>query len=223
MVSINFEYSMCIKFFFEYSIYFPERKLQANEIPHQLYVQNYSTASSTCLCVKRWLFSIKRELTLPPGEQAAKFIYYQAVDEVNRGNVRADGRLYELKALQDGKKNTEYLTLARTLPGYGDVVLPHCACDSRKEGHVIPAVGINSFRLHACREDGSFNSETVEFSWETIARWESDEESMAFCFQYIRTKKPARWVKVFTPYVSTYVLIFVAFIAFYYFAQDVYL
>lgn len=148
-----------------------ERKLQPTEIPHQLYVQNYSTASSTCLCVKRWLFSIDRELDFPPGEQASTFIFYQvsvaaaqqfslatynnvwlvgwilflhcpqAVDEVNRGNIRADGRLYELKALQDARKAPEYLQLARTLPGYGDVVFPHCACDSRKEGHVLPAVG----------------------------------------------------------------------------------
>lgn len=63
------------------------------------------------------------------------------MDEVNRGNIRADGRLYELKALQDAQKASEYLTLARTLPGYGDVVFPHCGCDSRKEGHVTPAVG----------------------------------------------------------------------------------
>lgn len=67
--------------------------------------------------------------------------FFQAVEEVNRNNIRAEGRLYELKALQDAKKASEYLALARTLPGYGDVVFPHCACDSRKEGHVIPAVG----------------------------------------------------------------------------------
>lgn len=189
-------------YLFEIVEYNFERKLQPHEIPHQLYVQNYSTASSTCLCVKRWLFSIERELTLPPGEQAAKFIFYQAVDEVNRGNIRADGRLYELKALQDSKKAEEYLALARILPGYADLVFPHCACDSRKEGHVVPAVGINSFRLHACREDGTLEAQTVELKWETIDRYESDEESMAFCFQYSRPEKPSRWVKVFTPYVS---------------------
>lgn len=69
------------------------------------------------------------------------FFSHQAVDEVNRGNIRADGRLYELKALQDAKRASEYLALARTLPGYGDVVFPHCSCDSRKEGHVVPIVG----------------------------------------------------------------------------------
>lgn len=121
---------------------------------------------------------------------------------MNRSNIRADGRLYELKALQDSKKADEYLSLARTLPGYGDLVFPHCACDSRKEGHVVPAVGMKSFRLHACREDGALEAQTVELQWNTISRWESDEESMAFCFQYSRSDKPPRWVKVFTPYVS---------------------
>lgn len=202
-----------------------ERKLQPTEVPHQLYVQNYSTASSTCLIVRRWLFSIERELTLPPGEQAATFIFYQSVDEVNRNNIRAGERLYELKALQDAKKAAEYLALARTLAGYGDVVFPHCACDSRKEGHVIPAIGnashiycfvrshllmtfflsfkgTKSFRLLACKEDGSLETQVVELAWDTINRWESDEESMAFCFQYSRNDKPARWSKVFTPYVS---------------------
>lgn len=187
-------------YLFEIVEYNFERKLQPHEIPHQLYVQNYSTASSTCLCVRRWLFSVAKELTLPDGEQAGRFIFYQAVDEVNRGNIRADGRLYELKALQDAKKAGDYLALARTLPGYGDVVFPHCSCDSRKEGHVVPAVGMKSFRLHACREDGSLEAQMVELTWDSITRSESDEESMSFCFQYNRPDKPARWVKVYTPY-----------------------
>ncbi|XP_020806913.1 sorting nexin-27 [Drosophila serrata] len=187
-------------YLFEIVEYNFERKLQPHEIPHQLYVQNYSTASSTCLCVRRWLFSVSKELTLPDGEQAGRFIFYQAVDEVNRGNIRADGRLYELKALQDAKKAVDYLALARTLPGYGDVVFPHCSCDSRKEGHVVPAVGMKSFRLHACREDGSLEAQMVELTWDSITRSESDEESMSFCFQYNRPDKPARWVKVYTPY-----------------------
>ena len=49
----------------------------------------------------------------------------------------------------------QYLRLARELIGYGEVVFPHCSCDSRKEGHVIASVGAASFKLQACREDGS--------------------------------------------------------------------
>lgn len=49
----------------------------------------------------------------------------------------------------------QYLALARELPGYGEVVFPHCGCDSRKEGHIIASIGYNSFRLLACRNDGT--------------------------------------------------------------------
>jgi len=50
---------------------------------------------------------------------------------------------------------SQYLRLARELVGYGDVVFPHCSCDSRKEGHVIASAGAASFKLQACREDGT--------------------------------------------------------------------
>lgn len=67
---------------------------------------------------------------------------------------------------------------------------------------VYVCVGMKSFRLIACREDGTLEQQTVELTWNTILRWESDEESMAFCFEYSRNEKPPRWVKVYTPYVS---------------------
>ena len=69
--------------------------------------------------------------------------------------MQAGERLYQLKALQDASRRHEYLRLARELPGYGDIVFPHCACDSRKEGHVIASVGTSGFKLHACHEDGT--------------------------------------------------------------------
>lgn len=61
---------------------------------------------------------------------------------------------------------------------------------------------MKSFRLHACREDGALEAQTVELFWDTVTQWESDDEAMAFCFQYSRNDKPPRWVKVYTPYVS---------------------
>ena len=41
------------------------------------------------------------------------------------------------------------------MDGSGSVVFPHCACDSRKEGRVIPVVSFEGFRLQACMEDGT--------------------------------------------------------------------
>lgn len=47
------------------------------------------------------------------------------------------------------------LQVVRGCEGYGDIVFPHCPCDSRKKGHVVAFVGYKSFRLQACKEDGS--------------------------------------------------------------------
>lgn len=33
-----------------------------------------------------------------------------------------------------------------------------------------------------------------------MQRWDTDEEGMAFCFEYARGEKKPRWVKIFTPY-----------------------
>ena len=74
---------------------------------------------------------------------------------MNRGHIKAGDRLYQLKALQDASRKHEYLALARQLEGYGGIVFPHCPCDSRKEGHVIPTISAASFELQACKEDGT--------------------------------------------------------------------
>lgn len=73
---------------------------------------------------------------------------------------------------------------------------------------MIPAVGTAAFKLHAAKEDGTLESQVVEFQWSTINRWEVDEDGMAFCFQYTRQdNRPPRWLKVFTPYVSIAVIL----------------
>lgn len=48
----------------------------------------------------------------------------------------------------------QYLDVARTLEGYGTVVFPHCACDARRNGHVIASVSLSNFRLQACSKEG---------------------------------------------------------------------
>ncbi|XP_071051620.1 sorting nexin-27 isoform X2 [Onthophagus taurus] len=190
------------KYFYLFEIveYNFERKLQPTEYPHNLYIQNYSTATSTCLCVRKWLFSLTKELSLMHDVQATHYIFWQAVDEVNRGCIQAGERLYQLKALQDSTRATEYLKLARELPGYGDVVFPHCGCDTRKGGHVIVAVGSQNLKLHACREDGTLESQVVALNWDSISQWEADDEATAFCIKYNRVDKSPKWVKIYTPY-----------------------
>lgn len=165
--------------------------------------------------------------------------------------------------------------MLRTCEGYNEIIFPHCACDSRRKGHVITAISITHFKLHACTEEGqlevrpgrgagcsqtslpasgdrqrptpapphshrlcpsgpalppprcghhsfvircpvsrrlpplrltcSFSvvqNQVIAFEWDEMQRWDTDEEGMAFCFEYARGEKKPRWVKIFTPYVS---------------------
>lgn len=87
-----------------------ERKLAATEYPHSLYIQNIqnTSAASTCLLVKRWLFSVAKEVQLSSeNDLLATFFFYQAIEEVNSGQVRAGNKLYELKGLQSVARKVE--------------------------------------------------------------------------------------------------------------------
>ena len=62
---------------FEIVEYGFERKLQPNEFPHNLYIQNYSTAASTCLLIKKWLFTLSKEMELSGEDLIESFFFWQ--------------------------------------------------------------------------------------------------------------------------------------------------
>ncbi|CAH1797029.1 unnamed protein product [Owenia fusiformis] len=185
---------------FEMEQYSFERKLQDNETPHNLYIQNYSTATPTCLTLRKWVFSPQRETKILKNETALDFLYWQAIDDVNRGQIKPGEKLYDLKALQEAGRKLEYMKTVRQCDGYGEIIFPHCACDSRKEGHVITIFGYDSYKLQACKEDGTVESQVIEFQWEELNVYEADDEGMSFNFEYIKEGKRPRWVKIFSPF-----------------------
>ena len=92
---------------FEYVEFNFERKLLPNEFPYNLYIQNYSTATATCLVIRKWLFSIDLEVRLGETIDVARnWLFWQAVDDVNKGQIKPGNQLYQLKALQ--VRQTEY-------------------------------------------------------------------------------------------------------------------
>ncbi|XP_069040997.1 sorting nexin-27 isoform X2 [Lepisosteus oculatus] len=178
------------------------RKLAPNEFPHKLYVQNYTSAvPGTCLTVRKWLFTTEQEvLLLNNNELAISYCFYQAVDDVKKGFIKAEEKAYQLQKLAEQRKMTMYLSVLQSCEGYNEIIFPHCACDSRRKGHVITAISIQHFKLHACTEDGTLENQVIAFDWAEMQRWDTDEEGTAFCFEYARAEKKPRWVKIFTPY-----------------------
>ncbi|NWI66234.1 SNX27 protein, partial [Todus mexicanus] len=123
-----------------------------------------------------------------------------AVDDVKKGYIKAEEKSYQLQKLCEQRKMVMYLNMLRTCEGYNEIIFPHCSCDSRRKGHVITAISIKHFKLHACTEEGQLENQVIAFEWDEMQRWDTDEEGMAFCFEYARGEKKPRWVKIFTPY-----------------------
>ncbi|XP_068851375.1 sorting nexin-27 isoform X1 [Aphelocoma coerulescens] len=177
------------------------RKLAPNEFPHKLYVQNYTSAvPGTCLTLRKWLFTTEEEALLNDNDLAVAYFFHQAVDDVKKGYIKAEEKSYQLQKLCEQRKMVMYLNMLRTCEGYNEITFPHCSCDSRRKGHVISAISIRHFKLHACTEEGQLENQVIAFEWEEMQRWDTDEEGMAFCFEYARGEKKPRWVKIFTPY-----------------------
>uniref|UniRef100_A0AAY4DDW3 Sorting nexin 27a n=1 Tax=Denticeps clupeoides TaxID=299321 RepID=A0AAY4DDW3_9TELE len=75
----------------------------------------------------------------------------------------------------------------------------HQAVDDVKKG-LIKAED-KSYQLQKLAEQRKMAmNQVIAFEWSEMQRWDTDEEGMAFCFEYARGEKKPRWVKIFTPY-----------------------
>lgn len=191
---------------FEIVEYHFERMLRPDEFPHNLYIQNYSTATPTCLLLRKWLFTLEREVQLSSIDSLAEsFFFHQAVEDINKGQIKPRNKLYELKALQDWNKRRDYLKLARTLEDYSAIQFPHCECRSFRDGHVVPILSIHSIRLVAHVDGVERNnanhtgSIVMQFHWRDIKEFEVDDEAMSFIFNHVTPNKQ-RTIQLITPY-----------------------
>ncbi|XP_028416491.1 sorting nexin-27-like [Dendronephthya gigantea] len=131
-----------------------ERKLRDNEFPHTIYIRNYSSELPSCLVLRKWVFTLPREIEMDDEELAFNLLYDQAVDDVRTLKIKSDEKFKKLEEYKSLGKKAEYLKLARSLQDYGCVRFPHCECDARKKGHVIVSFNLNSIFLQACSVDG---------------------------------------------------------------------
>uniref|UniRef100_A0A7N6AUD6 Sorting nexin 27a n=1 Tax=Anabas testudineus TaxID=64144 RepID=A0A7N6AUD6_ANATE len=75
----------------------------------------------------------------------------------------------------------------------------HQALDDVKKGFI--KTEDKSYQLQKLAEQRKMaTNQVIVFEWGEMQRWDTDEEGMAFCFEYARGEKKPRWVKIFTPY-----------------------
>ncbi|CAF1045004.1 unnamed protein product [Rotaria sp. Silwood1] len=190
----------CVSFFYLFEIldYTFERKLRPNEYPHQIYVQNCCTANTTCLCLRKFVFSPTIENQLFKYPLARDYLYREAIDQLSRAENSTVDQRSALKTFDE----IEYIKYAQTFTDiYNTITFPLCPCSSRKDnGCVILSLNSTRLRLHACTDDGQLETNQIaDFEWTIIGRYCVDEQY--FIFEYKRsTMKTAKPVKLQTPF-----------------------
>lgn len=158
--------------------------------------------------IRKWIFSIDQEKEiLRKDPDLEKCLFQQAVSDVKQNMIKVSGRTQaQLKMLASQEKHSDYLDTVGQSGDYNHISFPHCACDSRKKGHVIVVASFESFKLYACSEEGELENQVIDFSWDEMKEWAEEEDKEQseryFSFQYQRGEKKPRWVKVFSPYSS---------------------
>ncbi|CAD6196177.1 unnamed protein product [Caenorhabditis auriculariae] len=174
-----------------------ERKVMDAESIHGLYTQNYSSASSSCLLIKKWLFDVERERSLCQKDLVFRqFCFIQATADLNSGRVKSHHKAYQLKAMQSENNVDNFLEMARRLEGYSEVSFPP-AQQPGKPGEIVMVVGFESLVLkpHPNTEDLC-----IRLDWSLIADFRVCEEGNAFSFDYRREEegKPPKTIKLLT-------------------------
>ncbi|KAL7073185.1 hypothetical protein ACQ4LE_007283 [Meloidogyne hapla] len=164
------------------------RRLHERECPHNIYIQNYSSAASSCIVLRKWCFDLSTEEKLCEFDSRFKAIcFHQAVEDVNNGNIRAGEKLYQLKALQRDDRCDQYLKLARQLEGYSSISFPQCQFEvpEAEEGLGILSVDIKIVSLRV-QKDHIQKGRTISLKWSSIIGYSVFPESHVFQLKYFR-------------------------------------
>lgn len=194
-----------------------ERKLRPHELPYKINVQNsskfYSSNNSsnkskgqTSIRLGRWYFNPRVESKLAKNALTLQYLFHQAVECLARGQLALPSNLdssrsgsgTDFQFLAENKRYLDYLKRASKLEGYGDLVFPHCACSSRKNGHVIVILSYTHFKLRACSRDGVPETQLVEFAFDAVERCDVDHDEMSFLIEVQVANKPNRVITLST-------------------------
>ncbi|UMM13095.1 hypothetical protein L5515_001546 [Caenorhabditis briggsae] len=162
-----------------------ERKVNESESVHELYTHNYSSASSSCLLFRKFIFDIDRERALCRRDMTFRQIcFFQAIGDLHSGRVVTTRKSYQLAAIQNEENMDEFLEMARNLEGYNQVTFPPSVCILRKRKQTVIMVVRYANLFLKCPEDGN----SMEIEWDRIQDFRVCDDGTAFSFDYLRER-----------------------------------
>lgn len=174
-----------------------EVPLALNEKPLALHVQNYNECGSLKFTFRKFVFSNRIENEMLNDNACLNILYQQAVNELADKQFDTTGKEIELKRTQHVSTQKEFLEVVHTCPGYNTIVFPHCACDSRRDGHVILLISFNKISIQACSQSGEKQDQVKNFAWPSVSDYGCDGDVFHFT---ISKSNSERKISLTTPY-----------------------
>ncbi|KAE9555468.1 hypothetical protein FO519_001323 [Halicephalobus sp. NKZ332] len=163
-----------------------ERRLLPEECPHNIYIQNYSSAASSCILLKKWCFNVDVEKEFCSKDPFFKRIcFYQAVNDVNNGVISVPEKLYQLKALQAEDRMDQYLAAVRQLDDYSKVNFPECNFVCNEDRGLVKT----SFNFHEVTfklvKNGSKKEKVISVPWNQVQSFKTITECQNFSITFL--------------------------------------
>eukprot|EP00116_Pleurobrachia_bachei_P000886 sb/3461148/ len=151
-----------------------------SEKPNNLLVNNHNELNKLKLSFRKLLLSPEVEASMLGDTAALEILYNQAVSDYTSGLFDSTGKEIELNRTNHVTTQADFVRVAQTCPGYNGVEFPHCACDSRKDGHVILSVSRDRITIQACSKSGEKQDQVKNFSWAHVTEYDEVEGEFSF-------------------------------------------
>lgn len=156
--------------------------------------------------MKKWYINTRVESVLAKNPHTLKYLFYQALDDLDQNRIKTPTDYpTDLTFLRENHRYLELLRHVSKFDGYGDLIFPHCPCDSRKSGgHVILELSSLGMRLRACSPEGELEqpAQCVEFGYERVVQLGVDDDEMAIWFEMSYENRPSnKRIKIYTGFV----------------------
>jgi len=142
--------------------------LEAEDRPHEMLVEDYHSSGGLVILFKKFVFTPAIEVVMFDDEGALSFLYTQSLQELNNDCFDTTGKEIEIKRNQHPTTRGEFIRTIHGLAGYGSISFEHCACDSRKDGHIILSCDVEKISIQACDDRGVLQDQVKTFQWEHI-------------------------------------------------------
>uniref|UniRef100_A0A0N5A557 Sorting nexin-27 n=1 Tax=Parastrongyloides trichosuri TaxID=131310 RepID=A0A0N5A557_PARTI len=182
------------------------RLLNDEEMPHFIYIHNYSSVAVSSVSFRKFIFNIEEEKRLCEENDIFKQLcFYQTINDIDKGILNPKDRTFQLKSLQSTDKIDEYLEVARMLEGYNKITFPES--ESNFKSKVILTISFDKLKFDFVEPEKI--SQIID--WKCIKKYYLSNQNCTFNVEYknsLKDDEQNQIVQLFTPYCSSIFLTF---------------